>query len=76
MRKWASNVKRIIKGEARKSINLAIVCAGFGPGNANIFRKIVGLREAGVIIIIVSNVRISAYAFCVGQYYYSSSHYT
>jgi hypothetical protein len=34
----------------RKSINLAIVTAnnhyaGFGPGTANIFRKIVGLQE-------------------------------
>jgi hypothetical protein len=35
----------------RKSINLAIVTAnnhyaGFGPGTANIFRKMVGLQEA------------------------------
>ena len=53
MKKWASKVKRTIKGEGRrKSINLAIVSsannhyAGFGPGTANIFRKIVGLPEA------------------------------
>ena len=37
--------------ERRKNINLAIVSAnnhyaGFGPGTANIFRKMVGLPEA------------------------------
>src|SRR5438094_9654965 len=42
--------KREGKGR-RKSINLAIVSsnnhyAGFGPGTANIFRKMVGLPEA------------------------------
>jgi uncharacterized protein YecE (DUF72 family) len=54
MKKWASKVKRTIKEEGkgrRKSINLAIVSAnnhyaGFGPGTANIFRKMVGLSEA------------------------------
>ena len=53
MKKWASKVKRTIKGEGggRKSINLAIASAnnhyaGFGPGTANIFRKMVGLSEA------------------------------
>ena len=54
MKKWASKVKRTIKeegGRGRKSINLAIVSAnnhyaGFGPGTANIFRKMVGLPEA------------------------------
>ena len=54
MKKWASNVKRTIKEEEngrRKSINLAIVSAnnhyaGFGPGTANIFRKMVDLPEA------------------------------
>jgi uncharacterized protein YecE (DUF72 family) len=52
MKKWASKVKRVIKeGGTRKSINLAIVSAnnhyaGFGPGTANIFRKMVGLPEA------------------------------
>ena len=54
MKKWASKVKRTINGEARgrgrKDINLAIVSAnnhyaGFGPGTANIFRKMVGLQE-------------------------------
>jgi uncharacterized protein YecE (DUF72 family) len=51
MKKWASKVKRVIKEEGRrKSINLAIVSAnnhyaGFGPGTANIFRKMVGLPE-------------------------------
>jgi hypothetical protein len=38
------------KGRGRKSINLAIVSAnnhyaGFGPGTASIFRKMVGLSE-------------------------------
>ena len=53
MKKWSSKVKRVIKGEGRgrrKSINLAIVSAnnhyaGFGPGTANIFRKMAGLQE-------------------------------
>ena len=51
MKKWASKVKRTIKEKGRrKSINLAIVSAnnhyaGFGPGTANIFRKMVGLPE-------------------------------
>jgi uncharacterized protein YecE (DUF72 family) len=54
MKKWASKVKRVIneEGRGRKSINLAIVSAnnhyaGFGPGTANIFRKMVGLPEVG-----------------------------
>jgi hypothetical protein len=52
MKKWASKVKRTLNEEGRrKSINLAIVSAnnhyaGFGPGTANIFRKIVELPEA------------------------------
>ena len=55
MKKWACKVKKTIKegggGTGRKSINLAIVSAnnhyaGFGPGTANIFRKMVGLPEA------------------------------
>ena len=51
MNKWSSKVKRVINEEGRrKSINLAIVSAnnhyaGFGPGTANIFRKMVGLPE-------------------------------
>jgi len=54
MKKWSSKIKRVIKqeeGGGRKNINLAIVSAnnhyaGFGPGTANIFRKIVDLPEA------------------------------
>ena len=53
MKKWSSKVKRTIKEGGRgrrKNINLAIVSAnnhyaGFGPGTANIFRKMVGLPE-------------------------------
>jgi len=51
MNKWSSKVKTVINEEGRrKSINLAIVSAnnhyaGFGPGTANIFRKMVGLPE-------------------------------
>ena len=56
MKKWAGKVKRTLKegGEGgqgrRKSINLTIVSAnnhyaGFGPGTANIFRKMVGCQE-------------------------------
>jgi hypothetical protein len=58
MKKWAGKVKRTLKEEGgggrrgrRQSINLAIVSAnnhytGFGPGTANIFKKMVGLPEA------------------------------
>jgi uncharacterized protein YecE (DUF72 family) len=54
MKKWSSKIKRVIKqeeGGGRKNINLAIVSAnnhyaGFGPGTANIFRKMVDLPEA------------------------------
>jgi uncharacterized protein YecE (DUF72 family) len=54
MKTWASKVKKVIKeeekGRGRKIINLAIVSAnnhyaGFGPGTANIFRKMVQLPE-------------------------------
>ena len=51
MKKWASKVKRTLKEKGRReSINLAIVSAnnhyaGFGPGTANMFRKMVGLPE-------------------------------
>jgi uncharacterized protein YecE (DUF72 family) len=51
MKKWAGKVKKTInEGGRRKGINLAIVSAnnhyaGFGPGTANIFRKMVGLPE-------------------------------
>ena len=54
MKRWASKVRRVIreedKGKGRKNINLAIVSAnnhyaGFGPGIANIFRKMVDLPE-------------------------------
>jgi uncharacterized protein YecE (DUF72 family) len=48
MRKWARRVKRV--QEENKQLNLAIVAsnnhyAGFGPGTANMFRKMVGLSE-------------------------------
>ena len=58
MKTWASKVKKVVKeeekragrGGRRKNINLAIVSAnnhyaGFGPGTANIFRKMVQLPE-------------------------------
>jgi len=43
-------IKRLNKEEVEKNINLAIVSAnnhyaGFGPGTANIFRKMVQLPE-------------------------------
>ena len=59
MKKWTSKVKRMLKeeGRGRNSINLAIVYAnnhyaGFGPGTANIFRKMVGLPAPYYSIII------------------------
>jgi uncharacterized protein YecE (DUF72 family) len=58
MNRWANAVKKVVKEEEkggggrekRKNINLAIVSAnnhyaGFGPGTANIFRKMVRLPE-------------------------------
>jgi uncharacterized protein YecE (DUF72 family) len=57
MKTWASKVKKVVKeeekagrGRGRKNINLAVVSAnnhyaGFGPGTANIFRKMVQLPE-------------------------------
>jgi hypothetical protein len=50
MRKWARRVKRVEEEEKNKQLNLAIVAsnnhyAGFGPGTANMFRKMVGLSK-------------------------------
>jgi uncharacterized protein YecE (DUF72 family) len=51
MRKWARRVKRVEEEEEKnKELNLAIVAsnnhyAGFGPGTANMFRKMVGLSK-------------------------------
>jgi hypothetical protein len=50
MRKWARRVKRVEEEEKNKELNLAIVAsnnhyAGFGPGTANMFRKMVGLSK-------------------------------
>jgi uncharacterized protein YecE (DUF72 family) len=51
MRKWARRVKRVEKERGKEEeISLAIVAsnnhyAGFGPGTANMFRKMVGLSE-------------------------------
>ncbi|MGA9171441.1 MAG: DUF72 domain-containing protein [Nitrososphaeraceae archaeon] len=52
MKTWEGKVRRVVKeeGRGRNSINLAIVSAnnhyaGFGPGTANIFRKMIGLPE-------------------------------
>jgi uncharacterized protein YecE (DUF72 family) len=49
MKKWARRVKRV-QEENKQQLNLAIVSsnnhyAGFGPGTANMFRKMVGLSE-------------------------------
>jgi uncharacterized protein YecE (DUF72 family) len=59
MKRWANTIKKVVKEEEkggkrgrekRKNVKLAIVSAnnhyaGFGPGTANIFRKIVRLPE-------------------------------
>jgi uncharacterized protein YecE (DUF72 family) len=53
MNKWAHRIKQVEKEKEKnysKQLNLAIVTAnnhyaGFGPGTANIFRKMVGLSE-------------------------------
>jgi uncharacterized protein YecE (DUF72 family) len=53
MKKWARNLKRVtkIQSSGEHKVNLAIVAAnnhyaGFGPGTANIFRKMLGLEES------------------------------
>jgi uncharacterized protein YecE (DUF72 family) len=54
MKRWAHYLKRVEKGEKKprsEHVNLAIVSAnnhyaGFGPGTANTFRKMIGLSEA------------------------------
>jgi uncharacterized protein YecE (DUF72 family) len=54
MKRWAHYVKRVEKGEKKprsEHVNLAIVSAnnhyaGFGPGTANTFRKMIGFSEA------------------------------
>src|SRR4029079_15997572 len=50
MKKWARFVKRAIDEEQKDRLNLAIVAAnnhyaGFGPGTANTFRKMLDLSE-------------------------------
>jgi hypothetical protein len=49
MKKWARKLNRITETEKDK-VSLAIVAANnryadFGPGTANMFRKMVGLEE-------------------------------
>jgi uncharacterized protein YecE (DUF72 family) len=51
MKKWARFVKRAIDEEQRDILNPAIVAAnnhyaGFGPGTANTFRKMLGLARS------------------------------
>ena len=50
MKKWTRLLKRTIDEEQRDRLNLAIVAAnnhyaGFGPGTANTFRKMLDLSE-------------------------------
>ena len=51
MNKWARNLKRVTKAQSiEHKVNLAIVAAnnryaGFGPGTANMVRKMIGLEE-------------------------------
>ena len=53
MKRWANEIKNVENKKERgrrKEINLAMIAAnnhyaGFGPGTANLFRKIVGLSE-------------------------------
>jgi uncharacterized protein YecE (DUF72 family) len=49
MKKWADEIKKV-EGRKRNEVNLAMIAAnnhyaGFGPGTANLFRKMVGLQE-------------------------------
>lgn len=53
MNKWADEIKKVGKGNVggkNKEVRLAMIAAnnhyaGFGPGTANLFRKMVGLSE-------------------------------
>ena len=53
MKQWADEIKNVESGKERgreKEVNLAMIAAnnhyaGFGPGTANLFRKMVGLPE-------------------------------
>lgn len=53
MKQWAYEIKQVESGRERgrnKAVNLAMIAAnnhyaGFGPGTANLFRKMVGLPE-------------------------------
>ncbi len=53
MKRWAREIKKAETGKIRgrrSDVNLAIIAAnnhyaGFGPGTANLFRKMVGLSE-------------------------------
>jgi uncharacterized protein YecE (DUF72 family) len=54
MKQWADEIKQVEsgkeRGRKRKDVSLAMIAAnnhyaGFGPGTANLFRKMVGLSE-------------------------------
>ena len=53
MKRWANEIKKAETGKIRgrrNEVNLAMIAAnnhyaGFGPGTANLFRKMVGLSE-------------------------------
>jgi uncharacterized protein YecE (DUF72 family) len=53
MKRWANEIKNVENKKERgrrKEVNLAMIAAnnhyaGFGPGTANLFRKMVGLSE-------------------------------
>ena len=53
MNKWAREIKEVVSGNGRgknREVSLAMIAAnnhyaGFGPGTANMFRKMVGLSE-------------------------------
>jgi uncharacterized protein YecE (DUF72 family) len=54
MKRWADEIKKVEtgkeRGRKRNDVNLAMIAAnnhyaGFGPGTANLFRKMVGLQE-------------------------------
>jgi uncharacterized protein YecE (DUF72 family) len=62
MKKWARFLKRA-RQEEHKKINLAIVAAnnhyaGFGPGTANTFRKMLDLSEVSWDEVKVSNTEV------------------
>ncbi|MGC2425670.1 MAG: hypothetical protein WA421_01435, partial [Nitrososphaeraceae archaeon] len=74
MKKWARFVKRA-RDEQRDRLNLAIVAAnnhyaGFGPGTANTFRKMLDLSEVTWNGVVIPNTGENAPRIALAPQYY------